>query len=76
MRHMHRQLRDLRNVGRAILADLHLLGIETVARLAREKPSRLFRRLERTTGQRHDPCVLDVFVDLICVTDKVTRVLS
>jgi nucleotidyltransferase/DNA polymerase involved in DNA repair len=55
MRHMHRQLRDLRNVGRAILADLHLLGIETVARLAREKPSRLFRRLERTpvSGMTH-----------------------
>jgi hypothetical protein len=39
---MHRQLRDLRNVGRAILADLHLLGIETVARFARESPADYF----------------------------------
>jgi hypothetical protein len=65
MHYVDRQLRDLRNVGKATLADLHLLGIETVARLAREEPSKLFRRLERTTGQRRDPCVWDVFAAII-----------
>ncbi len=56
-----RQLRDLISVGPAIERDFHLLGIRTVPQLARHDPHRLYARLERLTGTRQDPCVLDVF---------------
>ena len=56
-----RQLRDLISVGPAIERDFHLLGIRTVPQLAKHDPHRLYSRLERLTGTRQDPCVLDVF---------------
>ena len=56
-----RQLRDLISVGPAIERDFHLLGIRTVPQLAKHDPHRLYSRLERLTGKRQDPCVLDVF---------------
>jgi pathogenicity locus Cdd1 protein len=56
-----RSLRDLWSVGPAIERDLNSLGVETVAQLARRSPERLYRQLERTTGKKQDPCVLDTF---------------
>jgi hypothetical protein len=60
-----RRLRDLRNVGKAMLADFALLGIETVEQLARCEPESLYRELQQRTGTRHDPCVWDVFAAAI-----------
>lgn len=56
-----RQLRDLISVGPAIESDFHLLGIHSVSQLAKRDPRKLYSRLERLTGQRQDPCVLDTF---------------
>jgi len=56
---------DLANVGPATLADLHQLGIRTVRQLARRDALALYRSLCRRTGQRHDPCVIDVFMAII-----------
>ncbi len=56
-----RKLQDLFSVGPALLRDFELLGINTVAQLARRKPETLYRELCRRTGQRQDICVLDVF---------------
>jgi Pathogenicity locus len=56
-----RQLADLISIGPAMLRDFALLGICSVAQLARQNPQRLYGRLSRLTGQRQDPCVLDVF---------------
>ncbi len=59
---MHeRKLQDLVSVGPAIRRDLELLGIRTVGQLARNSPENLYRKLNRKTGTRQDPCVLDVF---------------
>ena len=58
---MKRALGDLESVGPATIRDLHLLGITTVALLAREDPEELYLRLCATTGVRHDPCCADVF---------------
>ena len=38
-----------------------MLGVKCVAQLAGEEPEELYRRLSKITGQRQDPCVLDVF---------------
>jgi len=56
-----RQLADLISIGPAMLRDFELLGIRSVAQLAKQSPRRMYVRLSRTMGQRQDPCVLDTF---------------
>ena len=56
-----RELRDLASVGPAMLRNFARLGIRSVAELASENPRRMVRRLNRLSGQRQDPCVLDTF---------------
>ena len=56
-----RQLADLISIGPAMLRDFALLGIRSVAQLARQNPLQMYARLSRRTGQRQDPCVLDTF---------------
>jgi len=56
-----RQLGDLISIGPAMLRDFEMLGIHSVPQLAKQDPKRMYSKLERLTGQRQDPCVLDVF---------------
>jgi len=56
-----RQLDDLISIGPAMLRDFELLGIRSVAQLARKNPERLYERLGHVAGQHQDICVLDVF---------------
>jgi Pathogenicity locus len=56
------ELEDLPNVGKSIAADLRQLGIRAPAQLKRKDPYALYARLNRLTGTRHDPCLLDTFI--------------
>jgi hypothetical protein len=56
-----RQLGDLISIGPAMVRDFELLGIRSVAQLARQNPLRMYEKLGRMMGQRQDPCVLDTF---------------
>jgi hypothetical protein len=56
-----RWLQDLVSIGPAMLRDLKLLRIRSVAQLARKNPQRMYRDLCRLTGQPQDICCLDVF---------------
>ena len=56
-----RQLGDLISIGPAMLRDFDMLGIRNVAQLAKQEPKKMYERLNRKTGQRQDPCVLDTF---------------
>jgi len=56
-----RRFRDLVSVGPKIAHDLEMLGVSSVPHLARQDPERLYEKLCSLTGQRQDPCVLDVF---------------
>jgi Pathogenicity locus len=56
-----RQLRDLVSIGPAMLRDFEMLGVHTVAQLARRSPRSLYEGLCRATGQSQDLCVLDTF---------------
>lgn len=58
-------LAQLRNIGPAMLGDFELLGIKTLDQLAAQEPYHLYRRLEKKSGQRQDPCVLDTFMAAI-----------
>ena len=56
------RLEDLPNVGPAVAADLRAIGIGRPAQLAGRDPYALYEALNRRTGVRHDPCVLDTFI--------------
>lgn len=56
-----RQLGELISVGPAMLRDFAMLGIRSVAQLAKQDPRKMYERLGRKTGRRQDPCVLDTF---------------
>ena len=56
-----RQLSDLVSIGRAMLRDFELLGVRTVAQLARRNPEKMYEKLCQVTGHAQDICCLDVF---------------
>jgi hypothetical protein len=56
-----RRLQNLISVGPAIARDFELLGVRSVAQLARRNPEKLYEGLCRVTGQSQDICCLDVF---------------
>ena len=58
-------LRQMPNVGPAMERDLHLLGIRRPADLVGRDPLKLYRALERRSGSRQDPCVLDTFLAVV-----------
>ncbi|MDR3630138.1 MAG: helix-hairpin-helix domain-containing protein [Desulfocapsaceae bacterium] len=58
-------LSDLPNVGRAVAADLRLLGIDRPQQLKGLSPLHLYERLCEITASRQDPCVLDVFISVV-----------
>jgi hypothetical protein len=62
-------LEDLPNVGKAIAADLRRIGIRTPDSLAGRDPYALYDALNRATGVRHDPCVLDTFIAIVRFVD-------
>ncbi|MGO8792240.1 MAG: helix-hairpin-helix domain-containing protein [Terriglobia bacterium] len=53
--------RPLVSIGPAMLRDFEILGIRSVAQLARQKPESLYEKLCRVTGKSQDICCLDVF---------------
>jgi Pathogenicity locus len=57
-----RQLEQLPNVGPAIAADLRRIGVLHPADLAARDAFDLYQALQRATGRRQDPCVLDTFL--------------
>ncbi len=56
-----RRFRDLVPVGPKMERDFEMLGIRSVPQLARQNPARMYEKMCSLTGQRQDPCVLDVF---------------
>ncbi|RYY74980.1 MAG: mitomycin resistance protein [Gammaproteobacteria bacterium] len=57
-------LTDLPNVGKAMAADLQLLGIKQPDDLVGCNAFDLYRQLCDLTHVRHDPCVIDVFISI------------
>jgi Pathogenicity locus len=56
------RLEDIPNVGGATAGDLRRLGIRVPGDLPGRDPFALYDNLCRQTGQRLDPCVIDVFM--------------
>lgn len=60
-----RKLEDLPNIGKAMVADLRLIGIHIPEHLLEREAFEMYEMLCERTGQRHDPCVLDVFISIV-----------
>ncbi len=58
-------LEQLPNVGPAMAGDLRALGLHHPGQLAGQDAYALFRALERHSGRRQDPCVLDTFLAVV-----------
>lgn len=56
------QLEDLPNIGPKIAAKLRLIDVRVPADLVGRDPYALFDELKARTGERHDPCLLDVLI--------------
>jgi Pathogenicity locus len=59
------ELEQIPNIGKAMAADLHLLGIHKPEELRGRDAFVLYQQLCASTGQRHDPCVLDTLMAAI-----------
>jgi len=59
------ELLTLMNVGPATFCDLEILNISTIRELASADADELYYRIQKVTGQKHDPCVWDVFSAII-----------
>ena len=57
-----KQFQDIPNVGKATEKDFFLLGFKEPIDLINQDPYRMYDELCKITNQRHDPCVIDVFI--------------
>lgn len=59
------RLEALPNIGRAMAADLRLLGIDQPKDLIGQDPFAMYQRLCVISRKKHDPCVIDVFMSVV-----------
>jgi len=59
------RLDELPNIGKAMANDLRLIGIDHPKQLIGKRPFELYDALCATSGNRHDPCVIDVFMSVV-----------
>lgn len=59
------KLTELPNIGKAIAEDLQLINIQHPQQLIGKDAYQMHDELCRVTGQKHDPCVIDVFLAVI-----------
>ena len=55
-------LEDIPNVGPSLADKLRLIGLSSPRDLLGKDPYKMYDDLCYTTGVRHDPCVIDVFI--------------
>jgi hypothetical protein len=60
-----RELQDMPNIGKAMAADLRLIGIHEPEQLVEREAFEMYEMLCERSGQRHDPCVIDVFMSVV-----------
>ncbi|MEZ6087690.1 MAG: helix-hairpin-helix domain-containing protein [Pirellulaceae bacterium] len=63
------QLEDIPNIGVSIASNLRQIGIAKPHDLHGRDPYELYDLLNRVTGARHDPCVLDTFIAAVRYMD-------
>ena len=56
---------DIPNVGPRMADDFKILGMKTPADLKNQDALKMYRKIEKITGHKHDPCVLDTYMAVI-----------
>ena len=56
---------EIPNIGPAMAKDFKLLGLRIPADLKKQDPYKMYFKLCQVTKQKHDPCVLDVFISAV-----------
>lgn len=56
------QLEQIPNIGKSIANDLRMIGIVKPAQLKNQDGIGLYKKVNKLTGVRHDPCLADVFL--------------
>ncbi len=56
---------DIPNVGKAIEKDFFLIGLKKPIELINKDPYQMYNELCSITQQKHDPCVIDVFISAV-----------
>ncbi len=56
------KLEDIPNVGKAVAEDLRAIGIQRPDQLKGKDGLKLYYKLNKVTGVRHDPCMADTFM--------------
>jgi len=60
-----RKMNEIPNIGPAITRDLALINIFSPSDLIGKDPYEMYDELCQTTGTKHDPCVIDVFISAV-----------
>ncbi len=56
------ELEQIPNIGKSLANDLRKIGITRPAALKDQDGITLYKKLNKITGVRHDPCVADTFI--------------
>ena len=59
------RLEDLPNIGKAMANSLRVIGIDHPKKLIGKEPFELYDKLCAISGERHDPCVIDIFMSVV-----------
>ncbi len=59
------RLEEIPNVGPSMAEDLRLVGVSHPRDLIWRDPYQMYEELFCKTGERHDPCVIDVFISAV-----------
>lgn len=62
---MKKEFQKIPNVGPKFAQDLIDLGIVDISEIKGQDPLDLYKRLEKLSGSRQDPCVLDTFMAIV-----------
>ncbi len=60
-----KRFQEIPNVGKAIEKDFILIGLKEPIELINKDPYLMYNELCKVTQQRHDPCVIDVFISAV-----------
>lgn len=55
-------LEQIPNIGKAVVQDLQIIGIKKPSDLKGKDGLKLYYKLNKVTGVRHDPCMADTFM--------------
>ena len=60
-----KSLQEIPNVGKAIENVFNIIGINSPEQLLGKDPYKMYIELCKETNQKHDPCVIDVFISAV-----------